>query len=127
MTKTVDFDAFRHEQAAEPLELTIGGKVYQLPSALPATLALDIVRLREEMGDEGNMDPAKLMEFGAGLFGSAETFADVLRDAHVTLAELPDLIRMVIEGYQIAGPTTAPAEKTPAGAKPTSRSSKTGR
>lgn len=99
MTRTVDFDAFRAEQKAEPLELKIAGKTYQLPTSMPASLALDVIRLHESMEADQEPKVEDLLKIGAGLFGGAEKFQAVLMDAGVGLDELGDLIQMVIEAY----------------------------
>lgn len=99
MTRTVDFDAFRAEQKKEPLELLISGKTYQLPSTLPAALALDVVRLNEEMQADEDAKIEDLLRVGAAIFGGSEQFQTVLSESGVGLDELADLIKMIIEAY----------------------------
>ena len=54
--RTVDFDAFRAEQEKKPVFLKLGGEKYALPDALPASVAVGIIRLRADIGDEAR-DP----------------------------------------------------------------------
>jgi hypothetical protein len=109
MTRTIDFDAFRAEQKREPVELLVGGKTYQLPPTLPAALALDVVRLNEELGAGAEARTEDLLNVGAALFGGEDGFKAVLTESGIGLDELPDLIQMVVEVY-----TADPADPTPA-------------
>lgn len=110
MVKTLDFDAFRADKAdGIPVKLTIGGKVYDLPASLPANLALDIVRMHESRdGDTAKVKPDDLMRMGAGLFGGDEKFRLMLSDANITLNELADLMKMIIEVYTVSDPQPNP-------------------
>jgi hypothetical protein len=99
VTRTVDFDAFRAEQKLEAFNLVIGGKTYEMPPSLPAALALDVIRLSEEMDAKAEPKIDDLMRIGAALFGGKEQFRTVLLEAGVGLDELGDLIQMVIEAY----------------------------
>ncbi len=97
MTRVIDFDAFRAEQIAEPLELHIGQNVYNLPTSLPAALALDIVRMNaKEEDDEVDLDTLAVM--GDGVFG-AELYEKILRENNITMTELPELFKLVFAMY----------------------------
>ncbi len=98
MTRTIDFDAFRQEQEAEPLVLKLGGKEYQLPSAIPAQLALEIIRIRAQYGPEHDIEPQELDKLGRALFGP-DLWATCLGEGHVTIDELPALIQFVLNEY----------------------------
>jgi hypothetical protein len=106
LTRVIDFDAFRSEQTAEPLELRIGGRVYNLPSSLPASLALDVIRMNAEDAT-AEFKAEDLMAMGRGIFGG-ELFDTVLRDNGVTMEELPELFKMVFNAY-----TGAPEDPNP--------------
>ncbi len=97
MTRVIDFDAFRAEQNAEPIELRVGGHTYQLPTSIPATLALDVIRLNAE-DSEADFKPEQLISMGRGIFGG-DLFETVLNDNGITMAELPDLFKMVFAMY----------------------------
>lgn len=101
--RTIDFDAFRAEQKNEPVYLTLGGKDIELPPSLPAALALDMARLGA-LDDDADVDPAEIVRIGKAIFGSEEAFRALLETHGVTMAELPELVRMVIEAY-----TTSPS------------------
>lgn len=100
--RTIDFDAFRAEKKAEPLELTLGGRVFELPPSMPAPLALDVLRLHE-MGPDADVPLEKIVALGEGIFGGEEKLREVLTLGNVTLTELPDLIKMVVEAYTASG------------------------
>lgn len=97
MTRVIDFDAFRSEQKAEPLELHVGGNVYQLPTSLPASLALDVIRMNADDA-EAEVKPEQLEAMGRGIFGG-EQFDVIVRDNAITMAELPELFKMVFAVY----------------------------
>lgn len=127
MTRVLDFDAFRSEKKEEPLVLKLGGKTYDLPPSMPASLAVDIVRMHAEGLDDSELikqDPAALHRLGAEMFGGSEVFSRVLTDGAVTLTELPDLLLQVLQMY--AGPVPNRAARRQTGRR-ASTSSKTGR
>lgn len=100
MASTIDFDAFRREQSPQaPITVRVGGVDYQLAASLPASTALDIVRMAEDQKANEEVKPEDLMNVGSGLFGGRDAFRAVLENGRVTLDELPDLMRMVIEAY----------------------------
>ncbi len=110
MTKVIDFDAFRAEQNAEPLILKIGGHEYELPASIPATLALDIIRRNP---DESNVEieANELATMGDKVFGGREAFNRILDENGITMAELPDLFKMVFAMYN--GASDDPNPETP--------------
>jgi hypothetical protein len=111
MSGLVDFDAFRSEQKAEPVQLRIGGQVYDLPPALPAALALDIIRLQDEGGNDADVPVAKLEEFGRQLFGG-DLFRTVIETHSITLPELPELMRQVLAAYDTGAVPNRAARRT---------------
>lgn len=127
MTRVIDFDAFRAEQKAEPLVLRVGGNEYTLPSSLPATLALDIIRRNPNEADV-ELRSDELEELGQSIFGGAETFHRILVENNITLEELPELFKLVFATYN--GEPEAPNPETPdptSAETGSSRSSATGR
>jgi hypothetical protein len=98
MGKLIDFDAWRAEQKSEPVKLTLGGRVYDLPPSMPASLALDVVRMNSE-DPNAEVPEDMVISVGAAVFGSEALFNQVLRDHNITLDELPNLIRMVMDSY----------------------------
>lgn len=115
--RVVDFDAFRREQQREPLHLIIGGRTWDLPPSLPASLALDILRLQEQADGKADVQVDDLVKVGAAIFGTSEAFAEVMSAAEVGLDELPDLVRMVLEAYTGSDPN-------PTAQAPTNRASR---
>jgi len=122
--RTIDFDAFRAEQRGEPVLLRLGGKTYELPPSLPATLALEILHLGG-MTDKTDVPPELLFKVGAGLFGGEAKFQAIMAEAGVTLDELGDLMTMVVKAYTPPSPES-PGETPGETEEPTSASSKTG-
>lgn len=119
MTRTVDFDAFRAERKDEPVLFKIGGKTYELPSSLPAAIAVDVIRLRAVEGDEAEVPLDVLETFGAAMFG--KEIWEQLKDEHrLTMSELPRLLEMVLEVYTEEDPKD---QESPASTSPTSESS----
>lgn len=124
MTRTVDFDAFRAEQHEEPVVFKIGGEVYFLPSSLPAAIAVDVIRLRAETGDRGEVPLETLNTFGVACFGE-ELWRTVLDKHRVTIAEIPTLLEKVLEVYSDDPKLVAATEAalSPTSEAPTSDSS----
>ncbi len=100
-TKFIDFDAFRAEQTDDPVQFRIGGVTYELSSTLPASIAVDVIRMKSEMDDEDEVDPVKLMSFCGAVFGT-ELWAKVLDTHRLTLEEMPKLLEMILEAYTSA-------------------------
>lgn len=111
MTKVIDFDAFRAEQAAEPVELRINGHTYALPASIPASLALDIIR-RNPDDSELELSASELATLGDKIFGGKENFAAIIDENNITMTELPELFKMVFATYN--GAPEAPNPETPA-------------
>ena len=112
MTRTLDFDSFRRERAAEPIDFVIDGKTYKLPSAIPASLAVDVIKMQNEIGAEADIPVEKLEMFGQGLFGPT-IWKQLLEDHGITVDELSPLLEMVMGAYTDAPkaetePTTEP-------------------
>lgn len=107
----IDFDAFIKEQReakpAAPVIFRIGGKDYPLPSSLPATVALDIVRAKKNLDAKENVDPEVLIEIGDAFFGK-ENFRTILTENQIGLDLLGDLITAAFNAYK-----TAQAEPEP--------------
>ena len=96
--KFIDFDAFRAEQDLDPVKFRIGGVVYDLPPSLPASVAVDVIRMKQTMTDESMISTDKLAEFCSAVFGS-ELWAEVQDRHRITLSELPTLLTMVLAAY----------------------------
>lgn len=120
-SKVVDFDRWRAERAqkageedAEGPVFKIGGKEYQLPVEPPATVALDVIRLKETMKDADAAVPLEaLSRIGASLFG-ADTFRAILDENHVGAAEMGDLVLAAVSVWQtkVSAEDAVPNRKT---------------
>jgi hypothetical protein len=114
-TRLVDFDAFRLERTkSEPVVVLVGGQEYELPADLPATVALEALRLQEGIND-GSVDPGLLVSsthrIATGLFGE-EQLARLLDSSHLSLAELSELIGRVLGAYGSAAVAPPPNRAT---------------
>lgn len=125
MTRTIDFDQFRSEQKEDPVNFIIGGETYVLPPALPAALALDVMRMQELQEDEDADVPPEVMEkLGRSLFGET-MWSQLLQKHRITVDEIGPLMEKVMEAYT-APPKEETGESTSATPEPASASSETG-
>ena len=98
-TRVLDFDAARAERKREPLTLKIGGQAYTLSAGLPASIALDMIRLKANEGENFVIPYEELDSIGQRLFGS-ETWKAILDGARLDLDELGELIKQTIQALQ---------------------------
>src|SRR5688500_5628357 len=104
-TKVIDFDRWRAERAQkeEPADgpvFRIGGEEYPMPVEPPATIALDVIRLKETMKDgDASVPLDALARIGSTLFGR-ETFRDILEKNDVGAAEMGDLVLQAVSVWQ---------------------------
>lgn len=126
--KVIDFDRWREERAqvaGEEAEqqpvFRIGGVDYPLPVEPPATVAVDVIRLKHDMKDGDASVPIEaFVRIGNEIFG-AETFRDLLSKNGVGAAEIGDLILQVFSIWQnvdVAEGEARPNRKTRRGRKP---------
>lgn len=105
----IDFDAYRAEQTEEPVILRIGGEEYNLPTSLPAAVALEIVRMNAA-GPEAEVDESYLERMGRAILGG-EQFLTIIERHNITLAELPKLITMAMSAYGGGEATVTPPNR----------------
>lgn len=96
--RVVDFDAFRAEQQQHPVVFRIDGKEYPLPSDLPASVAVDIIRMRADVGEEGEIPLEAFDTFGKSVFGE-DLWQTILTEHRITMEEVPNLLKAVLEVY----------------------------
>lgn len=106
MTKTIDFDSFRAEQNQEPIEFIIGGETYNLPGSIPASLAVDIIKMQTALGDDAEVPADKIEDFGRSLFGRT-VWEDLLIKHRITVDELGPLLEQVMAAYTDSPKETA--------------------
>ncbi len=124
--RVINFDRFRAEQKDEPVEFIIGGETYHLPSSLPASMAVDMMRMQEVLQDEDAEVPNDVMDqFGRSLFGET-IWANLLTKHRITVDELNPLMEQVFEVYTDA-PKEGAEESTSETETSSSTSSKRGR
>jgi hypothetical protein len=96
--RTIDFDAFRREQKSEPITILIGGESYQIGSDMPAAVALEVIALRNQLGDDADIAPEKIGELAKQLLG--DELLDTLVNKHrLTTPELAVLVVQVFGEY----------------------------
>ena len=90
--KIIDFDAWRAERRekageteAKPVLFRIGGKTYPLPAEPPATIVLDVIRLKRAEGSDASVPLAALERIGESMFGR-ETFRVILEENEIGAA-----------------------------------------
>lgn len=103
MSNLIDFDAFRAEQEGEPIQLKIGGVVYDLPTSMPAAVALDLIRLRKDLGEDEDVPPEALEKLATSIFGSV-LLREILDRNRLTLPEMAELLQRVFEAYNPGDP-----------------------
>lgn len=119
MTKRViDFDKFRAESKDEPVDFIIGGKTYALPSSLPASMAVDVLRMKAEMDDDEEVPAEQMDLFGRSLFGPTMWEA-LLHEHRITIDEISPLMEQVFEAYM---GSTEEDDDAPKSESPTSAS-----
>jgi hypothetical protein len=105
----IDFDAYRAEQAEEPVLLKVGGKEYTLPTSLPASIALEIVRMNAA-GPDAEVSEAYLERLGRAMFGG-DQFVEIIEANNITLKELGPLITMAMAAYGGGEATVTPPNR----------------
>lgn len=126
MSRTIDYDAFRIEQApsdAPPPVIKIGGVEYPLAPSIPAIVATDLLRIEAMDGPDMLLTSDAITTMGTALFGAA--WRTLLIKHQIALAEVPDLIRAALGAY--ADDPKAKASRTSQTAESSSGSSKRGR
>jgi len=101
-----DFDAFWASRNAKPIRFKAFGKVYTLPSEMPASFALKMVRLQQEGKADKPTEPADVLEMAEILLGK-KTFHELIEKG-MGINQFVDLITWVINVY--AGEEQAEAE-----------------
>jgi hypothetical protein len=94
----IDFDALRGEQTAKPFQIKVGGKVYDLPPSMPASVALIVNRLHLGAGDQADVTAEQAIELCEALFG-ADKLEIILRESQLPVTALPDLVGEVMKEY----------------------------
>lgn len=98
MAKLIDFDAFRAERNEDPVILKLGGKTYNLPPSMPASIAVDLIYIKATLGEENDVPLDMLDKVGRSIFGG-DLWESVLNEHRIQVDEIGDLIRMVLEAY----------------------------
>jgi hypothetical protein len=104
--RVIDFDQFRAEKNEEPIDFIIGGEHYALPPALPASLAVDMMRIQTLMEDDEDIPDETMIDFGKSLFGE-DMWVDLMKKHRITITEISPLMEKVLEQY-----TNVPKEET---------------
>lgn len=113
--RVIDFDLFRSERKEEPVIFKIGGVEYALPASLPASVAVDTIRMKSNLDDDDDVPMDAMDAFGASIFGPT-TWEALLREHRITVDEIEPLIGQVLAAYtspKEEGPTETTSE-TPA-------------
>lgn len=108
MARHIDFDAVRKERQAEPITITLFGKVWTLPPSVPAQTVLLVARLLSDLQDDaGDIDISSLELTPGAVADIAESCvpSDVLRAWFAEGLELDDLggiLTMLLTEWNVA-------------------------
>jgi len=116
--RTVDFDSFRAEQKEEPIVFIIDQEEYFLPGSIPASLAVDVIRMQTKLSDDDEVPTEQVDSFGRSLFGPS-IWELLLRKHRITVTELSPLLEQVMKAYTDDPKATADLEP-PTTPEPTS-------
>lgn len=103
-TRVIDFDLYRSEREEEPVDFIIGGEHYPLPPSLPASVAVDTIRMKASLDENDDVPMEAMDEFGASVFGPT-MWESLLRKHRITVDEISPLMEQVLAAY------TAPKEE----------------
>lgn len=121
MGQTIDYDAFRREQepeTTEPPTLKIGGVDYPLAPAIPAVVAIDLLRIEAMEGPDLLLTSDAIETMGRALFG--EVWRSILIKHQIALAEVPDIIRLALAAYADVPKAVSPTSPTSESNSPSS-------
>lgn len=110
--RVIDFDKFRAESKEEPVEFIIGGKTYVLPPSLPASMAVDVLRMKANMDDDEEVPAEQMDNFGRSLFGPT-MWTELLGEHRITIDEISPLMEQVFEAYMGAPEDEGPKSESP--------------
>lgn len=96
--RVIDFDLYRSEREEEPVIFKIGGEEYHLPPSLPASVAVDTIRMKATLDESDEVPTEAMDEFGASMFGPT-IWEALLRKHRITVDEISPLIEQVLAAY----------------------------
>jgi hypothetical protein len=96
--RLIDFDAARAERVQEPLYLRAFGQEFELPAEMPAALALDIIRLQTERGDESEISLAETLNLLRRVLPKA-VLDDLTAQDDFSAEDFGELTHMVLSAY----------------------------
>ena len=91
-----DFDEASKEEAKEPIQVKLNGKIYNFPPALPARTVLAQMRWMDETGA---MPTAAVPEWLSSIVGD-DVMEEILEEG-ATWEQLEDLLQFLLTEYQI--------------------------
>lgn len=121
--RVVDFDSFRRERTDDPVILRIDGEDYTLPSQLPAIVALDVLRLQREEGNDAEANAQAVSQMAEAIFG--DQLRPIIVKHNIAMDELADLLMETLRIYGGISDDPNPAARSNR-AKQLSRQSRNG-
>lgn len=104
--QVIDFDRWRAEHAQsmgageQPPVFRIGGVNYPMPIEPPATIAVDVIRLKHDLKDGDASVPIEaFVKIGEGIFG-ADVFREMCVLNSIGAAEMGDVILQAFSVWQ---------------------------
>lgn len=91
MSMTLDFDKFMSENKREEIDVTVFGKVYKVPAAVPAIVP--VMMARAEIAGDVQQSTTMIMRAADTMFGS-EAVNEMCRNG-LTAPDLANLVQML--------------------------------
>jgi hypothetical protein len=95
----IDYDAARAEREREPLILKAFGRSFKLPSQMPASLFLDLVRMEEERGSAEELtirDAFRLMSHVL----PKPVLDELMEHKELSVDDFGELVGMIVQAYK---------------------------
>ncbi len=109
MTKRfIDFDAARAEWNDEPLTMRAYGETFELPSAMPASVMLDVVRMQADNGDEAEISVNDALSLLRRVV-PADVLDKLLERDDFSTDDFGELVRLIMGAYMGGDVGEAPA------------------
>lgn len=97
MERYIDYDAARAERRGEPVVVHIFGRDWTLYPALPAKVMLDLARLESDLGPDGEVEWAAMLNLAREAI--PPEVLDAWLDQGLALEEFAELFGLVMRAY----------------------------
>jgi len=101
MSKYKDFDEFFAEFAKEPVKFRVGGRDFEAPPELPASVALQTLATMEKYGSQEDVPESELLQMALALL-TKEQLAILTDEVKVSINQLGAIISWLLQQYGLA-------------------------